>query len=412
MSLTSPPRLPATKKPGRRYDIDTLRVGAFALLILYHVGMFYVADWHWHVKSMHTAEWLKFPMLLVNRWRLPLLFLISGLAVNFLLRKVSGPRFAWMRIKRLLIPLLFGMAVIVPPQAYCQALYNGAFHGNYWQFLVHYFSFQPWPRGAFDGWYYGITWNHLWYLPYLLAYTLVLAALLPVLRGSVGRWLRTRFCGLRGVKLVLLPALPIVFGTWYLASRYPTTHDLLHDWHMHWVYFLLFLYGYLMGTDTGLWQELKRLRWPLLIGALATFSAYLFLEFVLLHSSPDWQRAGYDFFKYLNTWTWILMLLAWSFTLLNRPFPWLGYANEAVYPWYVLHQTIIVIAGFTLSKLALGPVLEPALVIGVTVLGCLLLHEFVIRRTPWLRPLFGLKPIARNAQPEARPTAVLQDDVQ
>src|SRR5690606_17196242 len=123
----------------------------------------------------YLAEWLQLPMIVVNRWRMPLLFLVSGLAVNFLLRRVSAGEFAWARLKRLLLPLAFGMAVVVPPQAYAQAVANGAFAGNYFEFLYAYFTFQPWPAGAFDGSHVGITWNHLWYLPYLLAYSLLLA---------------------------------------------------------------------------------------------------------------------------------------------------------------------------------------------------------------------------------------------
>src|SRR5690606_15506569 len=145
----------------RRHDIDALRVLAFALLIIYHVGMFYVADWGWHIKSAHLSEWLQYPMLLVNRWRMPLLFLISGLAVNFLLRGMGAGELARSRVKRLLLPLAFGMAVIVPPQAYLQAVSNGAFDGNYLEFLRAYFTFQPWAQGAFDGSHIGITWNHL-----------------------------------------------------------------------------------------------------------------------------------------------------------------------------------------------------------------------------------------------------------
>ena len=66
----------------RRYDLDWLRVLAFGLLILYHTGMFYVADWGWHVKSVHQSEWLQLPMLLSNQWRMPLIFLVSGLAAG------------------------------------------------------------------------------------------------------------------------------------------------------------------------------------------------------------------------------------------------------------------------------------------------------------------------------------------
>ncbi|MEZ0471087.1 acyltransferase family protein [Luteimonas salinilitoris] len=394
MSSTSP------TVPGqpRRHDIDALRVLAFALLILYHSGMFYVADWGWHVKSAYTADWLKWPMLAVNPWRMSLLFLISGLAVNFLLRGTGGAGFARDRLKRLLLPLAFGMAVVVPPQAYLQALSNGAFEGNYAQFLLHYFTFQSWPAGAFDGSDIGITWNHLWYLPYLLAYSLLLAALLPLLDSRVGHALRNWFRGLRGLRLWLLPVLPLAAATWLLAGRFPATHDLIHDWHNHAIYLPMFLFGYWIGADAGLWAELRRRRWWLLGAAAATFAAFLAL---LVGTGPDsgselaW--AAYAFARRLNSWTWILLVMAWGHHLLNRPFRWLPYASQAVYPWYVLHQTITVVAGYWLAQLSLGPVAEPLLVIAITVAGCLLITEYLVRRVRLLRPLFGMKAAAPAA---------------
>lgn len=384
----------------RRYDIDALRVLAFGLLILYHVGMFYVDDWGWHIKSAYTAGWLQWPMLVVNQWRMPLLFVISGVAAGFLLARCDGRAFAWSRTRRLALPLLFGMAVVVPPQAYWQAVANGAFDGNYLQFLARYFTFEAWPEGAFDGSHVGITWNHLWYLPYLLVYSLLLAALLPLLRGRRGQALQARVRGLRGWRLWLMPALPLTLATWALAGPFPTTHDLVNDWHTHAQYFAMFLFGWWLGVDRGLWSELRARRWLWLAAAPLTFAAFVLLMHVT-EPVPSVGRALYDFVQRLNGWTWILLVLAWGHHLLNRPFAWMPYANEAVYPWYVLHQSITVVAGALLSRYALGPVVEPLLVIVATVLGCALLHEMLIRRSAWLRPLFGLKPPLPRPTPNA-----------
>lgn len=393
-ALPATPSLPDVG-PARRHDIDALRVLAFALLILYHVGMFYVPDWGWHVKSGYAFEWLKWPMTVVNPWRMSLLFLVSGMAVHFLLRRVDGAGFAWARTKRLLVPLLFGMAVVVPPQAYFQALANGAFEGSYPQFLVAYFTFQPWPAGAFDGSHVGVTWNHLWYLPYLLAYSLLLVALLPVMRSRPGQAFIGWFRGLRGLRLWLLPVLPLIVATWTLASRFPTTHDLLHDWHTHAQYGAVFLFGYWIGADAGLWSELRQRRWWWLAAAVGTCIAFQWLRMTTV-PEPSFGRAMYDVAARLNSWTWLLLVLGWGHHLLNRPFRWLPYASESVYPWYVLHQTITVVAGVWLASLPLGPWLEPLMLVAATALGCVLVTEFAIRRVGWLRPLFGMTRLPRR----------------
>jgi hypothetical protein len=91
---------------------------------------------------------------------------------------------------------------------------------------------------------------------------------------------------------------------------------------------------------------------------------------------------------------------------LNRPFRWLPYATEAVYPWYILHQSLIVPIAFWLIPLRLGSAWEPLLVTLGTIGGCLLLHEFVIRRINLLRPLFGLK-----ARPRFPPLRDIQQSV-
>ena len=161
----------------RRYDIDALRVFAFGLLILYHVGMFYVADWGWHVKSAYQAEWLQLPMMVVNQWRMPLLFIISGLAISFVVERYSPGRLALRRIWRLLLPLVFGMAFIVAPQCYYEALTKGLIEPGFGRFMLQYLTFQDFPGDAWGGeemivW----TWNHPWYLAYILFYTLVLGA--------------------------------------------------------------------------------------------------------------------------------------------------------------------------------------------------------------------------------------------
>jgi len=382
----------------RRHDIDALRALAFALLILYHWGMLYVAgeDWGWHIKSPHQAGWLQWPMLLVNRWRMDLVFLLSGLAVHFLLRGTGTGRFVALRSARLLLPLAFGMLVVVPVQPYVEGVSNGLVAPGFAEFLLRYYSGSRWPEGAFAGWEHGYTWNHLWYLAYLWTYSLVLAALLPLLRGRTGQWLRARFTGLRGAWLVLLPALPLAFATLLLQPHFEDTGDLVHDWYRHSIYFTVFLYGYWIGTDEGLWAELARLRRATLSLALGLFAVYAALVAFVPDDIPGWLQGSVWLLRNFYIWSALCAILGWSRVLLDRPFRWLPWANEAVYPWYLLHQSLIVLLAYWLIPLRLGSVAEPALVLLGTLAGCWAVHS-VVRRVGWLRPLFGLRRSPRPA---------------
>jgi glucan biosynthesis protein C len=373
----------------RRHDIDALRAIAFALLILYHGCMLYVGgeDWDWHLKSTHLAEWLQVPMLFVNRWRMDLIFLISGLSVHFLLRGMPVGRFIAQRNWRLLLPLVFGCLVIVPVQPYVQGIANGAVEPGYLRFLGDYFGGRPWPRDAFDGWEHGFTWNHLWYLVYLWCYTLVFAALLPLLRR-----LPNPFTCLRGGWLLVVPALPLLLWTLTLQPHFEDTGDLINDWYRHAVYFTVFLYGWWLGAAEGVWDELVRLRKRALAMALGVAAVYLAMVFGLPDDMPEWVGLIGRTLRNLYIWMALCAILGWSKACLDKPFRWLPWANEAVYPWYVLHQSLILLIAYWLLPLQLGPVLEPVLVFAGTIAGCWCLHELVIRRVSWLRPCFGLKP--------------------
>jgi glucan biosynthesis protein C len=386
---------PSPADSSRRHDIDALRVCAFGLLILFHVGMFYV-PWDWHVKSAYVAGWLELPMTLTHQWRMQLVFLVSGLALNFLRRRAGDRQLARQRLFRLGIPLLFGMAVIIPPQAYLEALRHGATEPGYLAFLGKYLTLQPWPEGAFAGWQLGITWNHLWYLPYLLAYTLVAIPLMRLLDGP-GAPLRRRFQALRGAWIVALPLVPLMASGLFVYPHFPyMRNSLVGDWYAHSQYFTFFFIGYLIGTDAGLWAELARMRRRALALAVASFAALMLLTSIFPEDPTRSQQYVMLLVTYLNRWIWIVAVLGFAHHHLNRPFPWLPYANVAVYPWYVLHQTITVVAGYWLSRFALGPVAEPMLLVVATIGGCAVLHEFVIRRSRLLRPLFGMNPLREH----------------
>lgn len=389
----------------RRHDLDALRVLAFVLLIAYHCAMLYVAEWDWHLKSSHLAEWLQWPMLAMNRWRMALLFLISGLAIGLYQPARHPGRFALDRTLRLLPPLLFGMFVVVSVQAYCQGVVNGTVRPGYLEFLWRYWQVKPWPEGGFDGAEYGITWNHLWYLAYLWPYSLLLTALLPLLESAPGRRLQAAFAGLRGWGLVLLPALPLVLYLNVLLPRFEPTNDLIHDWFQHAQFFTVFVYGYVLARVRGFWDEIVRLRRPLGLAAAAMCALYV----GLVKSDIEFGEpalAAVRSLRGLFVWTTLLAILAWAKHGLDRPFRWLPYASEAVFPWYVIHQSATVVIAYWLVPLRLDAWLEASLVVAGTVAACLLGNE-IVRRIAWLRPLFGLKRRKPSVRPQPEAFAVV-----
>ena len=398
----------STAQYGRRYDIDALRVFAFSVLILYHVGMYYAFDRGWHVKSAYQFDWLNVPMNFTAQWRMALIFVISGLAVSFVWGKYSAAKFAGRRIWRLMLPLVFGMAFIVAPQAYYEALSKGITEPGFFAFMGQYLTFQDFPGEAWGGeniitW----TWNHLWYLPYLLFYTLLLIPVAKFLDGP-GKAIRTGFQNLRGVWLVFVPIIPLmVYGNFIFPSFPYINHAFLDDWYAHAMYFTFFLFGFMIGRNAGFWSELTRLRKTLLTAAVLMYVLFLVQQEFATDDMPFWQDQAGIAFIYLNRWLWIVTVLAWGHHLWNKPMRWLPYATQAVFPWYILHQTIIVVVGFNLSKLALGPIVEPTLLLALTIGGCYAIYEFIIRRVAVLRPLFGVGAIIAPPKKESAAEAAL-----
>lgn len=384
----------------RRHDIDALRVIAFAILIIYHVSCVYAAQSDFHVTSSFRHPWLDYAQIVINRWRMPLLFAISGIAIGLSLPGRDPVRFASLRTWRLLLPLVFGMLAIVPVQAYCEGVSNGMVEPGFWAFMQRYWQLQPWPAGSFAGAEHGVTWNHLWYLAYLWVYTLVLLALAPLLKSDPARRLQAWLATHVHAAALLLPA-GLFFGyLMLLKPRFPESHALVGDWYLHAEYLTVFVLGYLVANDESFWGTVLRLRWHTLALALVAICVELSLKWASQYLTAaeipaialglDWGMVETGA-RALYLWSALLAIFGWGKALLDRPFRWSSYATEAVYPWYILHQSVLVLVAYWLIPLQLGTSWEPALVLLGTVAGCLLLHEFVIRRATLLRPLFGLR---------------------
>ena len=389
----------------RRHDLDWIRVLAFGLLILFHVGMYYVS-WDWHVKSPYAGPALEPLMLASAPWRLSLLFLVSGAATGFLLDRPG--RFLAPRSWRLLLPLAFGMLVVVPPQSYYEVVEKLGYGDGYLAFWGRYLQAD----GSFcrDGDCLILpTWNHLWFVAYLWIYSVLLWAArrlaptaLAATGARLGGWLG------HGWGVLLWPALLLGAVRIALVDRFGSTHALVDDWYNHAQYLPVFLLGYWIARADAVWERLRALRWPALAVALAgyAFLVWYFGRFDDAHPPADGLRALQRGVWGLFQWGAIAAILGFGRQWAPGDSPLLRYLGAAVFPFYILHQTVIVVVAHQLQPLGLPPLLEGPLLVLATALLCLLGHE-IVRRVRWLRPLFGLKATQRRraAVPEAATAA-------
>ena len=374
---------------GRRYDLDWARVLAFGILILYHTGQFYVADWGWHIKSETTSETLKYFMWITNPWRMPLLFFISGAAMWFAAKKISALSLLRLRFMRLLPPLLLGMWVIVPPQLYFQIMQAEGISFSYLEFYRIYidtetplFPDHQSPIGL-------ITWTHLWFIPYLLLYTSAFVVIKPLL-DRLANGLARLTPSLHW--LYIVPVVTLLPSAVFLEPYFPRTFAVLGDWYAHAIFFTVFIFGYVTAGNLKVVQTLVNSRWHCL--AIASIGYPLFILAIKGQLPLEWfgpaANAVVILIKYTNAVAWILCVLAWSAAYLNRPSRVLSYMNEAILPWYVFHQTIIIVLAWYLSKTGMSIGIEASLVFLGTILGCAIGYELV-RHFTVSRFLFGLK---------------------
>ena len=207
----------------RRYDLDWLRVIVFVLLIFYHVGMFFV-PWGWHIKNNVIYDWLRWPMIFLNQWRLPILFVISGMGTYYALSKRSLKQFSWERYLRLGIPLFIGMLLIVPPQIYIERIQQSDYTRNKFQiYKTELFRGGTYPKG-------NISWHHLWFLPYLLLFSLLLGPLFVRLKrrpSKLVEWTKRQLQKPFGMYIVIIPLFLVES---FVEPFFPSTKAMDGDW--------------------------------------------------------------------------------------------------------------------------------------------------------------------------------------
>jgi len=380
----------------RRYDLDWLRVLAFGLLIFYHCGMAFVAEWGFHIKNSQTSEAFQYWMLFMNRWRMPLLFLISGAGVWLALGRRTGGQFAAERFKRLFIPLVFGMLVVVPPQIYFERLTQGVQFDDYLQFYKTVFEFQSYPEGS-------LSWHHLWYLPYVLVYSLVGLPFFLYWRSVRAEPVRENLQAIfikYPVLLFIICILPAISEV-LLRPHFPSTNGFTDDWANHSTYGLYFLIGFIIISSETFTKFISKYRksWlsiaVILVTILCTFYWIRWVE-------PDyWGMVFYKILNAANAWAWLLTIFGFGYRYLNFSNNFLQYGTQAVFPFYILHQTITIALVYYMLDWDVGVITRFLMAVIGTFGLSFLLYEFIIRRIVFLHPFFGIKIKKHRQAPRA-----------
>ena len=383
----------------RHYGLDWLRIGAFGLLIFYHVGMVFV-PWDFHVKTAHPIDWVAVPMHATNSWRLMLLFVVSGYASRALLAKSERPGsfpgpFIASRNKRLLIPLLFGMAIIVPIQPWVELTTQHGYDGGFGWFWLHdYFRFGTFHNIVLP------TWQHMWFVGYLWLYTVALALVIWLMRG---RSLQRSFDRVVGtIAIMVVPIAWLLVADMVLVPGASETHDVLDDAIAHLHYLPGFLFGFALARSTAAMAAIGR--WWRAAGIIAVLSYAIVVAIELRWPGSKMpQPYGYIFAtaRVTQGWCAIVALIGIADHYWNRDHPWRRTLTEAVFPFYIIHQTVIVAVEWALRPYGLPAAAEFAILVTATVTGCWAFY-LIGREVGWLRPLIGLRgAIAprRKAQP-------------
>lgn len=369
---------PAT---ARHYGMDWLRIGAFAVLILYHVGMVF-APWDWLVKSPQTYSALIPPMAFVTPWRLALLFAVSGYASRKLLDRSPGVGgFLSSRAHRLLVPLAFGMVTLVPAEMWVRVR-----DGGYAESFPHFWAHDYWRWGDYSGVEFP-SWEHLWFVAYLAAYTALLA-------GVVAWGKRAdRIVALLSpaMRLLWLPMVPLVAAKLALLFVVPEHQGLLTDWAGHAEYLPLLAFGFVLAGHKELWASVHRVAAEAAVFAVAAGLIVVSVEWNYPAESmpPHTVMAVDRAARVVMAWSMTLTLFAIADRHLDRDHPWRAPLARAVFPAYLLHHTALVVGAWWLLPRGLPAPLNFALLILVSVGACVLGY-LVGARIGWVGTLIGM----------------------
>lgn len=331
----------------RRYDIDWIRVIAIGLLLIYHVAIGFQS---WgiligFISNEKTWPTLWIPMTMLNIWRIPLLFFVSGMGMFFAMGRRTWAQLLPERAKRILLPFLFGMVAIVPIHVYLWQLHY-AFETGY----------QPGP-------------GHLWFLGNLFIYVLILLPAFYYLKRYKDAT-TSRVAKLMRTPLGLLPVFAVFVLEVLILNPVPFELYAM-TWHGFFLGLLAFFFGYFfVWCGPVFWNMLLHWRWTFLLFAAGLFALRI-----------TWfQNGSPNYLISIESNCWIFAVFAFGHNYLNRPSPALRYLSKAAYPVYIIHMMFLYLGSLIIFPLELPVQGQFTLLLLFTVTGCLIFYELVIRR--------------------------------
>jgi glucan biosynthesis protein C len=374
----------------RIYYLDWLRICAFGILILFHSWQPFT-NFSWLLNSEHKTIVADIFTVFFHTWRLHLIFFVSGVG-TWLAIRARGKYFFNDRFLRLIVPFIFGAIVIVPCQYYYQMLQKGI-DISFIDFMINYPKFQINKDIRFDLFLWIIEIGiHLWYLPYLFIMTLIT---FPLLKRINTKGLSEAFMQklTKWPKLILLFALPVIITIIILQPIFPEYTSVADFF----TYSFSFVYGFIFIKEHARLLPIIKKNTNILL-ALGILSSLLIIASLLIEPLRNAAfNPEYNIYHVivsvpigLSAFSWTLYFVSLFSRKFNFNIKALAELNRSILPVYIVHQSIIVVAGFYIIKYIDNGFLEFLLIVLVTVIGSILAYYF-IKTFKAARFLFGLR---------------------
>lgn len=267
------------------------------------------------MKNDPTSDLVTAALAFAALWGMPLLYVIAGMGIWYSLRRRSTTTFAWERVRRLLVPLVFGVLVIVPPQVWTRLRGDPAYDESYWQFLPRFydvrFNLAEFPfvigddpaTGLFEV-------GHLWFVVLLFAFSLVLLPLIWYLRRPAGLRLIERLAGdIDHLWVIAVAGFPFAALDAALGSE-----EGLAGWNRY-SYAAFILYGYSLAADRRFGRAVRQHRKGALVLGFVTFIGGMAL-YVMQESGGGAPLSDYDLLsvgfralKGVSGWLWVVAIM-------------------------------------------------------------------------------------------------------